>query len=56
MQTRHSNSPNETRGFDTESLREHFLVEDLLRPEQIRWVYSHYDRVMLGGLFRYPNQ
>ena len=51
MQTRYTNSPNETRGFDTEALREQFLVEDLFRPEQTRWVYSHYDRVMLGGAF-----
>lgn len=30
-------------------LRKNFLVEDLFAQDQIKWVYSHYDRMMIGG-------
>jgi 4-deoxy-L-threo-5-hexosulose-uronate ketol-isomerase len=50
MQTRYTNSPNEVRTFDTDQLRENFLIENLLAPDQIQWVYSHYDRVIVGGV------
>ncbi|MBC8154378.1 MAG: 5-dehydro-4-deoxy-D-glucuronate isomerase [Bacteroidetes bacterium] len=34
----------------TAELRDHFLVESLFEPDQIQAVYTHYDRVIVGGV------
>jgi 4-deoxy-L-threo-5-hexosulose-uronate ketol-isomerase len=36
--------------MDTEQLRENFLVEDLMQDDTVQLVYSHYDRVIIGGV------
>jgi 4-deoxy-L-threo-5-hexosulose-uronate ketol-isomerase len=36
--------------FDTEELREHFLVEGLFVPDQPKLVYCFYDRLIVGGV------
>ena len=41
--------PAEAARMDTAALRAHFLVEDLFAPGTLRWTYSHYDRMALGG-------
>lgn len=50
MQTRYASSPNEVRSFDTEQLRENFLIENIFMPDTAQFVYSHYDRVIIGGV------
>lgn len=35
--------------YDTEKLRRHFLIETLFESDKIHFVYSHYERVMVGG-------
>jgi 4-deoxy-L-threo-5-hexosulose-uronate ketol-isomerase len=50
MQIRYESSPKETATMNTEALRDNFLVEDLLQSDDITWVYSHYDRMMIGGV------
>jgi 4-deoxy-L-threo-5-hexosulose-uronate ketol-isomerase len=50
MQVRFQNSPGETKAMDTAQLRENFLVQDLMREDIIHLVYSHYDRVIIGGV------
>ncbi len=35
--------------YDTEKLRKHFLVEKVLSPDEIHFVYTHYERIMVGG-------
>lgn len=42
--------PVETRSMDTQGLREHFLVSDLMVKGKIKLVYTHYDRMMIGGV------
>lgn len=49
MQARYESSPKETAGMNTVELRNNFLVETLFTPDQIHIVYSHYDRMILGG-------
>lgn len=49
MQIRHTNSPAETKQMDTEQLRENFLVSNLMQDDNLQLVYSHYDRVIIGG-------
>ncbi len=50
MQTRYESSPKETAGMNTAELRNNFLVETLFTANQIRLTYSHYDRMVLGGI------
>jgi 4-deoxy-L-threo-5-hexosulose-uronate ketol-isomerase len=48
-EVRYTASPAEVKSFDTEKLRSEFLVEHLMTPGNLKWVYSHYDRYMVGG-------
>jgi 4-deoxy-L-threo-5-hexosulose-uronate ketol-isomerase len=49
MQIRFQNSPKETSQMNTQQLRENFLVQNLMQPGKIELVYSHYDRMIIGG-------
>ncbi|MEP2531484.1 5-dehydro-4-deoxy-D-glucuronate isomerase [Shimia sp.] len=48
-QTRYAIDPATVKKFDTEKLREHFHVGDLFADNEIRLIYSHYDRLILGS-------
>ena len=37
------------KSYDTEKIRKHFLIENLFVPGDINMVYSHYDRLIVGG-------
>jgi len=49
MDNRYMASPAEVAAMSTEQLRRHFLVTDLFQPGQVHLVYTHQDRVILGG-------
>ena len=49
MEVRFQNSPRETASMNTQELRTNFLVEKLMVNDAVRLVYSHYDRVIVGG-------
>lgn len=49
MQIRFAIGPNETKQLGTEQLRENFLVQSLMQDDTVQLVYSHYDRVIIGG-------
>ena len=49
MEVRFQNSPKETAGMNTAELRQNFLVPQLMVDDQVKLVYSHYDRVIIGG-------
>ena len=49
MQIRFANSREETKQMNTEQLRENFLVDNLVQDDKLNLVYSHYDRVIIGG-------
>lgn len=49
MQIRFQNSPKETSQMNTQQLRENFLVQNLMQPGKMELVYSHYDRMIIGG-------
>ena len=49
MQIRFQNSPKETSQMNTQQLRDNFLVQNLMQPGKIELVYSHYDRMIIGG-------
>jgi 4-deoxy-L-threo-5-hexosulose-uronate ketol-isomerase len=49
FEIRYAVHPEDAKRFDTEALRRHFLVPDFMQADQIRLVYSHYDRLIVGG-------
>ena len=50
MSVRFAISQNETKQFDTEQLRDNFLVSPLMQDDTVQLVYTHYDRVIIGGV------
>ena len=50
MQIRFQNSPKEVSGMDSSQLSENFLVKELMIDDQAMLVYSHYDRMIVGGV------
>jgi 4-deoxy-L-threo-5-hexosulose-uronate ketol-isomerase len=49
MQIRFESSRREVSQMNTAALRENFLIENIFEDGKIHFVYSHYDRVMIGG-------
>ena len=49
FETRYASSPQAVKKYDTQELRDEFLMPDLMQPGAIKWVYTHYDRYMAGG-------
>ncbi|MCE7064505.1 5-dehydro-4-deoxy-D-glucuronate isomerase [Dyadobacter sp. CY326] len=49
MQIRFESSRKEVSQMNTEALRENFLIENIFINDKISFVYTHYDRVMIGG-------
>lgn len=43
-------SPREFKSMDTDELRESFLMENLFIEDHIKMKYTHYDRVIVGGV------
>ncbi|MBJ7883003.1 5-dehydro-4-deoxy-D-glucuronate isomerase [Gelidibacter salicanalis] len=46
---RYASSPNDVKTYDTEKLRNEFLIDSLMKPDAIHFVYTHYDRYMAGS-------
>ena len=49
MDVRLESSPREVKGMNSEELRQSFLVEDLMVEDRVQLVYTHYDRMIIGG-------
>ncbi|TNC47415.1 5-dehydro-4-deoxy-D-glucuronate isomerase [Rubellimicrobium rubrum] len=49
VETRQAVHPDHAKAMDTEELRRHFLVSDIFVPGEVRLIYSHYDRMVVGG-------
>ncbi|MDR0511460.1 MAG: 5-dehydro-4-deoxy-D-glucuronate isomerase [Rikenellaceae bacterium] len=49
-QIRFAAHPNDARRYDTEALRDHFLIENVMVPGMINLTYSMYDRMIAGGV------
>jgi 4-deoxy-L-threo-5-hexosulose-uronate ketol-isomerase len=50
MQIRFHNSPAEVSRMNADELRSNFLVQNIMKHDEINFVYTHYDRVMIGGV------
>jgi 4-deoxy-L-threo-5-hexosulose-uronate ketol-isomerase len=64
MEQRYHNSQKELSTMTTAEMRGNFLVDGLMQPGELKFVYSHYDRVIVGSavptekpivLGNYPN-
>jgi 4-deoxy-L-threo-5-hexosulose-uronate ketol-isomerase len=49
MQIRYESSPREVERMNTQELRENFLVEKVFVDDEVSLVYSHYERLIVGG-------
>ncbi|WP_163580306.1 5-dehydro-4-deoxy-D-glucuronate isomerase [Gracilibacillus saliphilus] len=50
MEVRYANHPDEIRRYNTDELREKFLVEKLFEPGKVHLTYTHVDRMIFGGV------
>lgn len=49
MEVRYAVSPDEAKGLDTKELRDNFLIDDLFKKGELKLVYSHIDRIIVGS-------
>ncbi|XEC94156.1 5-dehydro-4-deoxy-D-glucuronate isomerase [Paenibacillus tarimensis] len=49
MEVRHATNPTDIKTYTTERLRKDFLIENLFQEGQVTMVYTHYDRMIVGG-------
>jgi 4-deoxy-L-threo-5-hexosulose-uronate ketol-isomerase len=49
LETRYAHHPEDVKGYDTDALRRHFLVEQVFAIGELKLVYTHVDRVVFGG-------
>src|SRR5687768_13298912 len=50
VSVRYASHPSDSRLYTTATLREHFLIDGLFQDDQMKIVYSHYDRFIVGGV------
>jgi 4-deoxy-L-threo-5-hexosulose-uronate ketol-isomerase len=48
--TRYAIHPKDFQSYDTNKIRENFLMTNLFQPDQIVHYYTHYDRLIVGGV------
>ena len=47
---RYAVGPRETNQMGTEALRDEFLIDQVFGIDRINWIYTHYDRYVVGGV------
>ena len=50
FKVRYAASPQDVKMYDTTRLREEFLIQNLMEPDAVNMVYTHYDRYIAGGV------
>lgn len=48
-EVRYAASPQDVKLYDTTRLRDEFLIDNLMVPDQLNLIYSHYDRFITGS-------
>ena len=56
IEERFGTHPGDFKGYTTEVIRKEFLVEGLMQPDTVKWVYTHNDRLMVGGIMPVKEQ
>jgi 4-deoxy-L-threo-5-hexosulose-uronate ketol-isomerase len=49
MEIRFAVGPEDARQYDTQKLIDNFLISNLMVHDQLKLVYTHYDRMIIGG-------
>ncbi len=49
MEVRYSRDPQSFEGMNTSEIRDEFLVADLFTPNEIKLIYLHIDRIIVGS-------
>lgn len=50
LQIRYATSPYEAGSLGSDGLRKRYLIEDLFSGQELRLVYTHHDRMIVGGV------
>jgi 4-deoxy-L-threo-5-hexosulose-uronate ketol-isomerase len=45
----HSVHPDDFKSYSTDKIRERFLVDQIVQPDKLNCVYTHYDRMIIGA-------
>lgn len=51
MEIRYASNNKDAKNYDTQRLRDEYLIENLFMENKIKLVYSHIDRIIVGGIF-----
>ena len=51
MEIRYASNNKDAKNYDTQRLRDEYLIENLFMENKIKLVYSHIDRIIVGGVF-----
>jgi 4-deoxy-L-threo-5-hexosulose-uronate ketol-isomerase len=50
MEIRNAVHPEHAVTFNTDQMREQFLIQELFKPDRIKLIYSYFDRLIVGGV------
>jgi len=50
LDIRYNNHPEDVKSYDTDKLRERFMIEKMFVKDQMQFTYSHHDRIIAGGI------
>lgn len=50
LDVRYAAHPGDAKTYDTETLRKHFLIDQLFAANEAKLTYSHVDRIIVGGV------
>lgn len=50
MEIRYSSHPEHAKEFDTDKIRDEFLIQNLFVAGELNLTYSHFDRIIVGGI------
>ncbi|MDO9629262.1 MAG: 5-dehydro-4-deoxy-D-glucuronate isomerase [Acholeplasmataceae bacterium] len=50
LDIRYNNHPQDSKNYDTNTLRQRYLIEKVFAKDEIEFTYSHHDRIIAGGV------
>lgn len=50
LDIRYNNHPEDSKHYDTKTLRERYLINQIFEKDEILLTYSHHDRIIAGGI------
>jgi len=56
IEERFGTHPDDFKKYTTETIRKDFLIAGIMQPDTVKWVYSHNDRLMVGGIMPVEEQ